>query len=111
MRASKSCRCNKGRLSLYHTALLVVLPYALRRVGYERRGLWLQQGLALLLVPAGRLVSPGLNVNGAFVDPILGRSFEPAALHVAIIAGALVVVIYPLSALVLSRTLPRAARP
>jgi hypothetical protein len=96
-------------LSLYHTALLVVLPYALRRVGYDRRGLWLQQGLAVLLVPAGRLVSPALNVNGAFVDPVFGRSFEPAALHVAIIAGALVLAIYPLSALLLGRMLP--ARP
>lgn len=97
-------------LSLYHVAGPVLLIHALRRVGYDRRGLWLQSLIALVAVPLGRLVSPELNVNHAFVDPILKRAFEPAALHVAIIAGALVLVVYPLTAALLRRTLPPAPR-
>jgi hypothetical protein len=58
-------------------------------------------------VIAGRRADPGANINSAFVDPVLKRSFEPAALHLAVIAGGLVLVVYPLTALLLSRLFPR----
>ncbi len=99
-------------LSLYHVGILVLLLHALRRIGYDPRGLRLQQGIAVAAVAAGRFCAPALNVNHAFSDPIFKRSFEPPVLHVAIIAGSLVLVIYPATAWVLRRLVPlRAARP
>jgi len=94
-------------LSLYHVALPILLLVALRRTGFDRRAYLLQSLTALAAVGAGRLADPGANVNSAFVDPLLKRSFEPAALHLAVIVGGLVVVVYPLTALVLSRVYPR----
>jgi hypothetical protein len=70
-------------LSLYHVALPVLLLLALRRTGYDRRAYWLQSLIAVAAVLAGRLADPGANINSAFVDPILKRAFEPAALHLA----------------------------
>jgi hypothetical protein len=96
-------------MSLYHVVIPVLLIHALRRIGYDRRGLWLQSGIALLAVPAGRLLPPDLNVNHAFVDPVLQRSFEPAALHLGLVAGVLVLIVYPLTAAGLRRFLPGVA--
>lgn len=95
-------------LSLYHAAMPVILVYALRRVGYDRRGWALQSAITVVAVVAGRLLGPEMNVNHAFVDPIFKRSWEPAVLHVAIVVGALVLVAYPLTHAVLSRWLPAA---
>ena len=89
------------------SALPILLLVALRRTGFDRRAYHLQSLTALAAVGAGRLADPGANVNSAFVDPLLKRSFEPAALHLAVIVGGLVVVVYPLTALVLSRVYPR----
>ena len=94
-------------LSLYHVALPILLLVALRRTGFDRRAYLLQSLTALAAVGAGRLAEPGANINHAFVDPILKRSFEPAALHLAVIAGGLVLVVYPVTAAVLSRLYPR----
>jgi hypothetical protein len=93
-------------LSLYHVALPGLLLYALRRTGYDRRAYPLQSLIAVVAVVAGRLAGPQANINAAFVDPLLKRSFEPAALHVAVIAGGLVLVVYPLTAALLSRAYP-----
>lgn len=84
-------------LSLYHVALPVALVYALRRIGYDGRGYLLQSALALVLVSVGRLFGPELNINGAFADPILKRGWGGAASHVAVVAGFLILVAYPLS--------------
>ena len=94
-------------LSLYHVALPVLLLVTLRHTGYDRRAYPLQSLVALAAVGAGRLAGPGANINHAFVDPILKRSFEPAALHLAVIASGLVLVVYPVTAAVLSRLYPR----
>jgi hypothetical protein len=37
------------------------------------------------------------------VDPIFKRSWGPAPIHVAVVAGTLVLVVYPLTHLLLSR--------
>jgi hypothetical protein len=93
-------------LSLYHVALPGLLLYALRRTGYDRRAYPLQSLIAVAVVVAGRLVGPQVNINYAYVDPLLKRSFEPAVLHVAVIAGGLVLVVYPLTAALLSWAYP-----
>lgn len=93
-------------LSLYHVALPGLFLSWLRRTGYDRRAYLLQSLVAVLAVCAGRLAGPDKNINFAFVDPILKRSFEPAALHIAVIAGGLVLVVYPVTAALLSRLYP-----
>lgn len=96
-------------LSLYHVALPALLLLALRRTGYDRRAYLLQSLIAVAAVVAGRLVAgPEANINHAFFDPILKRSWQPAALHVALIAGTLVGVVYPLTHAALARLYPSA---
>ena len=95
-------------LSAYHVALPITLVLALRRVGYDPRGYWLQSAIAVLLVSAGRLFGPAANINNAFVDPILKRSWGGPLTHLAVVAGFLVVVAYPVSHLILLRLAPRA---
>ncbi len=96
-------------MSLYHVMAPLLIVYALRRVGYDRRGLALQSGIATAAILLGRLFGPAANLNHAFTDPILKRSFEPAALHLAILIGVLVGFLYPLTDAVLRRSLPARA--
>jgi hypothetical protein len=95
-------------LSLYHVALPGLLLLALRRTGYDRRAYLLQSLVALAAVVAGRLAGPHVNINYAYVDPLLKRSFEPAVLHVGVICGALVLLVYPLTHTALARLFPSA---
>jgi hypothetical protein len=90
-------------LSFYHLAASAVLLYALRRLGYDRRGYLLQSAIAVAAVVAGRLAGPSANVNHAFVDPVFRRAWGGAVSHVAVIAGTLVLVVYPLTHLALAR--------
>jgi hypothetical protein len=93
-------------LSLYHVVLPVLLLVVLRRIGYDRRGYLLQSVIAVVAVSLGRLFGPEANVNHAFVDPILKRTWGGAVTHVAVVAGALVLVVYPITHLLLVRLCP-----
>ncbi|MEO8196868.1 MAG: hypothetical protein ABI689_09125 [Thermoanaerobaculia bacterium] len=85
-------------LSLYHLAWPVLVVVLVRRVGYDRRGWQLQTGIAASAVIVCRLFTPPAeNINFAYVDPIFGRAFEPAALHIAIVLIALAGVGYGLT--------------
>jgi hypothetical protein len=97
-------------LSFYHVALPLVLLRALRRAGYDRRALLLQSAIAVAAIVAGRLLGPAANVNHAFLDPFFKRSWGPAPVHVAVVAGALVGVVYPVTHLALRRLFPGPAR-
>ena len=90
-------------LSLYHVALPVVLVLALRRVGYDARGYWLQSAIAIVAVAAGRLFGPAVNINYAYVDPLLQRTWGGPITHVAVVAGFLVLLVYPLTHVLLVR--------
>lgn len=94
-------------LSLYHVILPVLLLVVLRRVGYDRRGYLLQSAIALVGVVVGRFLGPVANINHAFVDPILKRTWGGPVTHIAVVAGALVLVAYPLTHVLLSRLCPR----
>ncbi len=98
-------------LSLYHSATPFVIIHGLKRLGYDPRGYWLQSALAIAGVLAGRLIGSEANVNGAFLDPLFKRSWGPAPLHLAMVAGTLVLAVYPLTHLVLSRSFRRADEP
>ena len=81
-------------LSLYHVALPVVLAWALRKLGYDRRALILQSSIAVTGVLVGRSLGAEANVNYAFADPFFKRALGPAPVHVAVTAAALVLVAY-----------------
>jgi hypothetical protein len=90
-------------LTLFHVVWPVVLLWALRRVGYDRRGYWLQIALASCLLVAARFTDPRLNINYAFQDPIFHRSLGPGPVHVAISIVGLAVLVYLPVHLVLAR--------
>jgi hypothetical protein len=89
--------------------LPVLLVVVLRRIGYDRRGYLLQSAIALVAVSLGRLFGPEANINQAFVDPILKQTWGGAVTHVAVIVGALVLVVYPATHLLLVWCCPRGA--
>ena len=97
-------------LSLYHVVLPVTLVWALRRVGYDRRGYGVQCLIALVGVALGRSFPAAMNLNGAYADPLFAKTWGGPVVHVAAIWGFLIVVVYPLAHLVLSRLLPPAPR-
>jgi hypothetical protein len=98
-------------LSLFHVPLPLVLVWAVRRVGYDPRGLLLQAALAAVLIAASRLVSAEANVNFAHADPFFHRSWGPAPLHVAVIWGPLVFLLYWPMHRLLRRVMPRPQEP
>jgi len=83
--------------------LPVLLVAVLRRIGYDRRGYLLQSAIAIAGVSLGRLLGPAANANHACVDPILRRTWGGALTHVTVVAGALVLVAYPVAHLLLLR--------
>jgi hypothetical protein len=88
-------------LSLYHVVLPPLLVFALRRVGYDRRGYWLQCAIAVAGVSLGRLFGPEANINQAFADPFFRRGWGGPLTHVAVVSGFLVLIGYPISERVL----------
>jgi len=96
-------------LSLYHVAWPLLLVYALRRTGYDRRGLPLQAAIAAAALVAGRLADPALNINFAHAEPFFGRSLGPAPVHLAVTFAVLVIAVYGLTHRALAALLPPAA--
>jgi len=96
--------------SIFHLVLPFLLLWTLRILGYDRRALALQSAIAALLLILSRFLSPGLNMNYAFQDPLLHRAWGPAPLHLAVIlAGCVVIFLWP-THLILSRIYPAAGR-
>jgi hypothetical protein len=94
-------------LSLFHLFLPVLLYACVRRVGYDRRGLPLQAGLAAAVLVLSRLLgNAGKNLNFVVTDPFFHRSLGPPVVHLLITWAALTVAVYLPTHLVLSR-LPR----
>jgi hypothetical protein len=92
-------------LSLYHLAWPVLVVFLVRRVGYDRRGWALQSAIAgAVLVVCRLFTAPAENINFAFVDPVFGRAFSPAAVHLLVVLGALCGVAYGLTHLALAAT-------
>jgi len=90
-------------LTLFHVVWPVLLVWSLRRVGYDRRGYWLQVALASCLFVAARFTDPRLNINYAFQDPFFHRSLGPAPVHVVVSILGLAVLVYLPVHLVLAR--------
>jgi len=93
-------------LSLYHLAWPILLVALLRRIGYDRRGWRLQSAVALLVLPASRLLTAAEeNVNFVHRAPFFDRQLGPPALHLAIVAAATCFGLYGLTHLALARLL------
>jgi hypothetical protein len=92
-------------LSLFHVVWPLLLVWSLCRVGYDRRGLPLQAAITLAALIASRAFGPALNLNYVFRDPLWGRQFGPAVLHVTVIFGATVGLVYVPAHALLSRLL------
>jgi len=96
-------------LSVFHLFWPLLVVWTLRRVGYDRRGWLLQSAIAAVLLVLSRLLQPALNINFAYRDPLFGRAWGPAPVHLAVILLGAIVVIYWPTHLVLARVLPKAA--
>ncbi len=81
-------------LSLFHIFSPALLIWSLRRVGYNRRGFPLQVAIALCLLVASRFLGQASNINFAFRDPLLHRSWGPAPVHLSLILSFLVGGVY-----------------
>ncbi len=81
-------------LSVYHIALPILLLWSLRRVGYDGRGWKLQAAIAAAAMIAARLAAPELNYNMVYRDPLLGRTWGPAPVHIAFMWMMLVAAVY-----------------
>ena len=95
-------------LSFFHVLLPCALIWGLWKLGYDRRGLQLQAGIAALLLIASRFLSPELNMNYAYRDPLFSRSWDPAPLHLMVIFMGAVVLLYWPTHLLLGRAFRRA---
>jgi hypothetical protein len=81
-------------LSSFHLGLPLVLLWAMRRVGYDRRALALQAAIAAGLFVVARFLPSEMNLNYAFRDPVFHRAWGPAPVHLSVIFGCAVVLLY-----------------
>jgi len=90
-------------LSLFHVLLPCALIWGIWKLGYERRALQVQAGIAAALIVASRFLPAELNMNWAYRDPLFGRTWGPGAVHVAMIWAGAVGLLYWPTHLVLGR--------
>jgi len=93
-------------LSFFHVVLPLVLFWTVCKLGYDGRALALQTIIAAVLLIAARFLSPALNMNYAYRDPIFNRSWGPAVLHLAVILAATVLLLYWPTHAILDRVFP-----
>jgi hypothetical protein len=87
-------------LSTFHIGLPLVMLWAMRKMGYDPRALALQSAIAAVLLIFSRFLSPALNMNYAFQDPLFHRAWGPAPVHLAVIfAGTVLLLYWPTHAL------------
>lgn len=96
-------------LSSFHIGLPLVLLWAMRKVGYDRRALALQAAIAAALFVASRFLPAGFNMNYVYQDPLFHRSWGPAPVHLAAIFIVAVALIYWPTHLFLSWMFPVAS--
>lgn len=94
-------------LSSFHLVLPFVLLWAIRMLGYDRRALALQTAIVAAVLIPSRFLSPQLNMNYAFQDPLLHRAWGPAPVHLAVILAGCVAIFFWPTHLALMRTFPR----
>ena len=97
-------------LSCFHIGLPILLLWATRVLGYDRRALALQTAITAVVLVFSRFLSPQWNMNYAFQDPLFHRAWGPAPVHLAVILlGCVVIFFWPMH-LLLSRIFPASPR-
>lgn len=81
-------------MSLFHVVLPVVLVWAVRRVGYDRRGWKLMAVMGAVVMVGTRLLGPEKNLNYVYTDPLFNRTWGPVVTHLLVIYGVLAVVVW-----------------
>jgi hypothetical protein len=81
-------------LSLFHIAMPLLLIWAVRRAGYDRRGFPLQLAIAFVAFIASRFTNSALNMNYAFADPFFHRQWGAAPIHLLVIFAFMLFVVY-----------------
>lgn len=97
-------------MSLFHVVWPPLLFVVLRRLGYDPRGLWLQCGIAAVVLLASRFILPGENLNFAHRDPFFHRAWGPAPVHLGLTYAVLVGAVYWPTHLVLQKVFQRGGR-
>ncbi len=97
-------------LSLFHIALPLALLWAMQKVGYDPRALPLQTALTAVLLIFSRFLSPELNMNYAYRDPLFHRAWGPAPFHLAVILAGTIALLYWPTHFLLIRLFPNAQR-
>jgi hypothetical protein len=99
-------------LSLFHVVMPFLLLWALRQLGYDRRG-WITQCLiALPVVALARLASTAqTNINFVYTDPFSHRAWGSAPLHLAAVLLFLILLVYLPTHLFLARLFSRPRDP
>lgn len=92
--------------SCFHVVMPLVLIYAVRRTGYDRRALRLQFAFAAVAMIASRFADPYKNINFVFADPFVHRQWGPVPIHVFAVLAGLTIVIYIPTHAILSRIFP-----
>lgn len=93
--------------ALFHLVLPAVLLYMLARLGYDRRALWLQTCVMLLVVPVSYLLSSSEeNINWVF-GPGEPQDLLPPLMYLGLLMVVFVLVVYLPSHLLFSRIFAR----
>lgn len=97
-------------ISLFHLVWPFLVVWAVRCVGYDRRALLLQSGIAAVVMVAARFVPAERNINFAHRDPFFGWSWGPAPAHLALMLAVLIAVVYWPTHALLARFIPPPAQ-
>lgn len=96
-------------LSLFHIVMPFLLLWALKRVGYDRRGWIVQCAIAIPVVVLARLAATlKMNINFVYADPFFHQAAGPASLHIIAVLVFLIFVVYLPTHLILCRLFPPA---
>lgn len=64
-------------LSTFHIWMPALVLFAVHRLGYDRRALWIQTAIALCVLPVCYFMfDPGLHTNDAVIPIVHGRPFD-----------------------------------
>jgi hypothetical protein len=93
-------------LSFFHVLLPGVQIWALRRTGYDQRAWAFQSLLTFALMLVCLLLRPEKNLNYIYTEPLFGRAWGPAPVHLLVVGSFIALVVYLPTHLLLRKFLP-----
>jgi hypothetical protein len=95
-------------VSLFHIAVLILLIWGLRRLGYDRRALVLQIAIAVVVLPLSWLFGPDFNLNWTWGPFGRVQDALPALAWLPVLFAGYIVVLYLPSHWAFRRWAPKA---